>query len=120
VYFVEVDDELNPTGDAVIFASNVGQGYHDGLGIDACGNLYVPDFNTRGLYRVDPEGVVTMLFDLQTSGSQHYGHGLEWGSGVGGWNHKAIYMPQPYEGNTVLEVVLGVPSGSYVRTWVGD
>ena len=41
-------------------------------------------------------------------------------SGVGGWNHKAIYMPQPYDGNTVLEVVLGVPSGSYVRTWVGD
>ncbi|MBL8945429.1 MAG: hypothetical protein JNK45_19850 [Myxococcales bacterium] len=120
VYFVEVDDELNPTGDAVLYANNVGQGYHDGLGIDACGNLYVPDFSTRGLYRIDTDGVVTMLFNTQTSGAQHYGHGLEWGSGVGGWNHKAIYMPQPYDGNTVLEVVLGVPSGSYVRTWVGD
>lgn len=120
VYFVEVDDDLNPTGDAVVYANNVGQGYHDGLGIDACGNLYIPDFNTRGLYRVDTEGVVTMMFNTQTSGAQHYGHGLDWGSGVGGWNHKAIYMPQPYDGNTVLEVVLGVPSGSYVRTWVGD
>jgi hypothetical protein len=101
----------------VIHASNVGSGYHDGLGIDACGNLYVPDYSTRGLYRVDPKGVVTMLFDQVTDGPSHYGHGLEWGSGIDGWNDKAIYLPQPYDGSTVLEVVLGAPSGSVVRTW---
>lgn len=117
VYYQPVDDDLAPEGDMVLFASNVGQGYHDGLGIDACGNLYVPDFNTRGLYRVDPAGTVTMMFNMGTDGPNHYGHGLEWGSGIDGWNDKAIYMPQPYDGNTVLEVVIGAPSGSLVRTW---
>lgn len=117
VYFQPVDDDLQPEGDMVVHASNVGQGYHDGLGIDACGNLYVPDYNTRGLYRVDPEGTVTMMFNQATDGPNHYGHGLEFGSGIDGWNDKAIYLPQPYDGSTVLEVVIGAPSGSLVRTW---
>jgi hypothetical protein len=119
VFYQAVDNALNPDEDEplVQFADNVGQGYHDGLGIDACGNLYVPDYNTRGLYRVDPEAAVTMLFSENNASPSHYGHGLEWGSGIDGWNDKAIYLPQPYDGNTVLEVVLGVPSGSLVRTW---
>lgn len=120
VYFVEVDENLDPSEDPVVYATGVGQGYHDGLGIDACGNLYVPDFSTRGLYRVDTEGNVTTLYTQATSGANHYGHGLDWGSGLDGWNHKAIYLPQPYDGNTVNEIVLGVPSGSYVRTWRGS
>lgn len=120
VYFVEVDEDLDPVGAPVVFATNVGQGYHDGLGIDACGNLYVPDFNTAGLYRIDPSGVVTTLYNEGTAPFNHYGHGLEWGSGIDGWNDHAIYLPQPYDGNTVNEVVLGVPSGSEVRTWRGQ
>lgn len=117
VYFVEVDGDLDPVDAPVVFATGVGQGYHDGLGIDACGNLYVPDFNTSGLYRVDPDGVVTTLYAEPTSPFNHYGHGLEWGSGIDGWNDHAIYLPQPYDGNTVNEIELGVPSGSTVRTW---
>lgn len=117
VYYVELDGDLDPAGDPVVFATGVGQGYHDGLGIDACGNLYVPDYITSGLYRIDPDGVVTTVFSGGGAGLPHYGHGLEWGSGIDGWNDRAIYLPQPYDGWTVLEVVLGVPSGSLVRTW---
>jgi hypothetical protein len=117
VYFQPVDDDLVPDGDLVVHADNVGQGYHDGLAIDACGNLYVPDYSTRGLYRVDPEGVVTTLYDTNSAGANHYGHGLEFGSGIDGWDDHAIYLPQPYDNYTVIEVVLGVPSGSRVRTW---
>ncbi len=116
VYVVPLDADLNPSGPAEIFASDVGTGYHDGLGIDACGNLYVPDFNTSGLYRVDPAGVVTTLYD---GPFEHYGHGLEWGSGIGGWNDHAIYLPLPYSNNGVNEIDLGVPSGDRVRTWSG-
>ncbi|MFO0636914.1 MAG: hypothetical protein U0168_29130 [Nannocystaceae bacterium] len=119
VYFVEVDDELMPSADPVVFATGVGEGYHDGLGIDACGNLYVPDYDTSGLYRVAPDGTVTTLYSQGFAGQPHYGHGLEWGSGLEGWNDHAIYLPQPYDGGTVNEVVLGVPSGSLVRTWSG-
>jgi hypothetical protein len=34
---------------------------------------------------------------------------------VGGWRHDAIYVTQPYNGNTVVEVDIGVPS----RDWPG-
>lgn len=117
VYSVAVDDELVPSGDPVVYANGVGEGYHDGLAIDACGNLYVPDYSSRGLYRVDTASVVTMLYNQATSGPSHYGHGLEFGSGIDGWDTHAIYLPQPYDNNTVNEVVLGVPSGALVRTW---
>ena len=32
------------------------------------------------------------------------------GRGIGGWRDDAIYMPQPYNGDTLGEVVLGVPA----------
>jgi SMP-30/Gluconolactonase/LRE-like region len=117
VYVVPVDAELEATAEPEVFASGVGDSWHDGLTMDACGNLYVPEFWTSGLYRIDPEGVVTTVYDQNSSGFEHYGHGLEWGSGIDGWNDHAVYLPQPYNGNTVNEVVLGVPSASTVRTW---
>lgn len=116
VFVVDLDEDLDPIGLPVVFAANVGYGYHDGLGIDACGNLYVPDYNSSGLYRIDPQGNVTTLYVNEPTA---YGHGLEWGSGIGGWREDAIYLPQPYDANTVRELVLGVPSGALVRTWAG-
>jgi hypothetical protein len=117
VFVVPVDAELEPTAEPTVFASGVGASWHDGIAMDACGNLYVPEFWSAGLYRIDPGGVVTTVYDALSSGFEHYGHGLEWGSGIDGWNDHAIYLPQPYQGNTVNEVVLGVPSASTVRTW---
>lgn len=117
VYVVPVDADLEPTAEPTVFASGVGDSWHDGITMDACGNLYVPEFWSSGLYRIDPDGVVTTVYDQASSGFEHYGHGLEWGSGIDGWNDHAIYLPQPYQGNTVNEVVLGVPSASTVRTW---
>jgi hypothetical protein len=112
VYSAPLDATLTPTSPATIFANDVGGGWHDGIGIDACGNLYIPEYNTSGLYRLAPDGTTTTIFRGQ---SQRYGHGLEWGSALGGWRADALYMPQPYDQNTVREVVIGVPSGALVR-----
>jgi hypothetical protein len=90
----------------VLFATIAGGGWLDGLGVDACGNLFVPDYNTSSLYRISPEGLVSLYYYF---GSVAYGHGLAWGSGMGGWNAEALYLPQPYDENTVVEVVIGVP-----------
>lgn len=117
IYAVDLDDNLDPIGQPYVFTSGVGSGsYHDGLGIDICGYLYVPDYSTSALYRIDPTtGSVQTL--LQESGlfSSAYGHGLQWGTGEHGWDDHALYLPQPYNGNTVMEVVIGVPS----RFWNG-
>ncbi len=46
---------------------------------------------------------------IRTPMQDEYGHGVEWGSGIGAWKADAIYLPQPYNGNTVVEVTLGIP-----------
>ena len=87
--------------------AGVGGGFHDGMGVDACGNVYVADYTSRNLFRLSPEGEKTVLVRWSEA---RYGHGLAWGSGIGGFREDAIYLPQPFDGNTVVEVVVGVPS----------
>lgn len=111
IYVVDLDETYTPTGEVRELADGVGTGaYHDGLGIDICGYLYVPDYSTSALYRISPSG--QQVQNIHNSGvfGADYGHGLEWGNGVGGWRTDAIYLPLPYGGNKVLEVVIGVPS----------
>jgi hypothetical protein len=115
IYQVPLDADLNPTAAPSTYVAGVG-GYHDGLEVDECGNLYVADYSTLGFYRVDTSGNVV---SFASGNGSLYGHGTAWGNGVGGWRSDAIYQPQPYNGNTVREVVIGFESGDLVRTWNG-
>lgn len=107
VWAMDMNSNLDPDGNPYLFATNVGYGWHDGVEVDECGNLYVPEYNTSALYRVTPDGEVSTFvqWDYDT-----YGHGLKWGSGIDGWKSEALYLSQPYDGNTVVEVVVGVSS----------
>lgn len=116
VYAQELDSNLDPVGSPTSYATGVGGGYHDGLEVDECGNLYVADYTTRGFYRVATDGTVTTVLPTV---SAEYGHGAKWGNGIGGWRADAIYQPQPYNGNTVREVVIGFESADTVRTFNG-
>ncbi len=108
VYVVDLDSNYDPVGTPTVFAETDGS-WHDGLGVDICGNLYVAEYNTRSMFRITPDGVVTTLF----SNSAGYGHGLQWGNGVGGFREDALYIPQPYNGDTVSETVIEVPYRTY-------
>jgi hypothetical protein len=116
IWELELDANLDPVGQPTLFAENVGGGWHDGIAIDACGYLWVAEYYTNGLYRVDPAGNVEEIF---RNGGSMYGHGVEFGTGIGGWMQGALYLPLPYNQNKVKEVWVGVPSGHYVRTWNG-
>ncbi len=112
VYTVAFDENYARTGEPEEYVKIDGSGWHDGVAFDACGNLFVADYYTSGLYRVAPDLTVTTFF----RGRQRaYGHGIEWGNGVGGWRADALYLPQPYDNNTVREVVIGVPSAWSVQ-----
>jgi hypothetical protein len=108
IYVVDMDEEFEMVGDPVVFANIPSCQWMDGLGVDACGNLYVPCWNTSQLYRISPDGDVTQIVSW-TSNSSKYGHNLEWGSGIAGWDDQSLYLPQPYDYGTVVEVHVGVP-----------
>ena len=111
LWAIDLDENLDPLGDPWVFAEHVGNGYHDGLGVDVCGNIYVNDYWTLSFYRVSPLGDVSLLQNW--TGSNGYAHGQAFGSGLNEWRTDAIYVPQPYDGNTVAEVVVGIPSRSF-------
>lgn len=112
LWVLDLDMYLDPVGAPYVFNANVGNGIeHDALGVDICGNVYVVDYGTLTMYRLSPDGQKSTYLDF--GGSTHYGHGIAWGSGIGGWPSDAIYLPEPWYGNTVFEVTVGVPSRSY-------
>ena len=107
IFAIPLDEAMNPSGKLTRFATIPGSGLQDALGVDICGNLYVLVFEHSALYRISPHGVVTKI--LQQDAMKH-GHGLEWGSGIGGFAEDKLYLPQPNDNNTVVEVNIGVPS----------
>ncbi len=114
VYVMDLDANYDPISEPTVFATGVGSGaYHDTLGVDICGYLYVADYSSSSLYRISPQGTVRLLLEAQGFMASEYGHGMNWGTGEHGWLDDAIYLSQPYNGNTVTEVVIGVPS----RDW---
>jgi sugar lactone lactonase YvrE len=107
IYVVPIDEHVDPVGPPRrLGVVRPGVSWLDGLTVDACGNLYVPNYETSAIYRLGPDGVVSLYLE-QTL--EQYGHGLEWGSGLGGWRTDALYLPQPYDTNTVMELVVGIP-----------
>jgi hypothetical protein len=114
LHAVDLDENLEPLGDPYVFATGLGSSYQDGLGVDVCGNVYVNDYSTFSLWRVTPGGDVSLLKAWSFHGDPGYGHGQTWGpSGSSVWREDAIYIPQPYDGNTVGEVVVGIPGRHY-------
>ncbi len=116
IYVADVDANLDIVSPPAVFATGIGTGgFHDTLGIDLCGYLYVADYNASSMYRISPQGQVQLLLESSNFLAREHGRGMEWGSGDYGWDDHAVYITQPYNGNTLTEVVIGVPS----RHWIG-
>lgn len=109
VYQLGLDATGAPTGPATVFATAVGGGWHDAIGVDACGGVWVTDAVTSGLYRIDPDGNVALALDFAP---EDHAHGLRWGSG-GAWREDALYVAQPYHDDQVSEIVVGIPSADW-------
>jgi streptogramin lyase len=108
---VDVDANYDPIGPPSQLA-DFGASYRDGLALDICGNIYVTDYGTGQMFRTDPTTGAHITYVNFTPFS-NYGHSAMFGSGIGGWLSDAIYVPQPYNNNTVGEIVTGVPGFTF-------
>ena len=117
VYSVDLDANYEPIAPPELVASTPGS-WHDGIGLDICGNIYVAEYNNRTLYRI---GATTHgVQDFYPYLSNQYGHGLIWGSGSGGWDDHMLYVPQPYNSHTVAELDIGVPPAGWDGIPIGS
>ncbi len=116
VYSVPLDESLQPTGDPEVFAEGVGHGWHDGIAVDACENVYVAEFGYRSLYRITPDGQEVRIYKQWASSGSYYSHGLTWGTGEHGWPADALFVPMPYASNQVMVHTTGVPGSD----WEGE
>jgi hypothetical protein len=116
LWIVDLDANFDPVADPEIFVSSVGDSWHDAVAVDICGNIYVSEFWSGGLYKVSPDGQNVTRLVATGQGSTQYGHGIAWGSGVGGWPTDKIYLPQPYNSDEVIEMGLGVPYRTFTGT----
>jgi len=90
----------------VVFAEDIGNGSLDGMGVDACGNVYVAEYVAAVLWRISPDGQTkTAMADM----SKHTGWipNMNWGGGEG-WDRGILYVSDRSE-NQVYAVEVGVP-----------
>ncbi|NUN12096.1 MAG: SMP-30/gluconolactonase/LRE family protein [Myxococcales bacterium] len=108
IYKIQFDDNGNP-GPLTNFATKVGTGWLDGLGVDVCGNVYVCDYGQTVVYRISPDGQskVKVIDGSKISGT--YLPNMQWGSGLGGWDPLKLYLPDGWK-KGVFEVDLQVPA----------
>jgi hypothetical protein len=92
------------------FATNVGTGWLDGIGIDICGNLYIADYYATKIYRFPPDGSSFETVMSGAGGSNIYLPNMQWGSGLGGWRRDRLYLPDGWN-KGVFEVDIGVNTG---------
>lgn len=83
----------------------IGAGHLDGLARDACGHLYVADYEGHRLLRLREDGGEEVLIDRTDDGS--FLPGLRFGSGRGGFEADRLYLPEP-DTRTVWELEVGV------------
>jgi sugar lactone lactonase YvrE len=101
--------EVKPDGAAGpmrVFASNIGRRALDGLAVDECGNVYVDEFESRRIYRISPTGGTPVVV-ANLSRESMWIPNMQWGSGVGGWNPRILYVIDREE-DRVYELDVGV------------
>jgi len=95
-------------GKLVQWASPIGSGgLLDGIGVDACGNVYVCEYGNADIWRIPPSGSPAVKI-VDASPDQTYLPNMQWGVGQG-WDPMSIYVPDGWKIG-LWRVELGVPS----------
>ncbi len=106
---LEFDKAGNPLGVSPLY-TDLGNGMLDGMGVDACGNVYVCEYIEAKVWRISPDGKERSLV-VDLGPETDWIPNMQWGSGVGGWQADHLYVLD-ISANKMYEVPVGVP-GKY-------
>ena len=105
IHYLDFDDDGNPQGSPILLRDNIGMLQLDGMGVDACGNIYVTSYVEGIIYRISPDGSkLETLVDLPSEWIPN----LDWGNGVGPWDKDKLYVIDASSDN-VYELDIKVP-----------
>jgi hypothetical protein len=107
IYAMSISEDGVP-GKLVPWSTDIGTGMLDGMGADACGNVYVCDYGATVVYRISPDGQDKEIVINGATISGTYLPNMQWGSGIGGWDPYSLYLPDGWK-KGIFEVKLGVP-----------
>jgi sugar lactone lactonase YvrE len=80
----------------------------DGVATDFCGNVYVTEYIEAKVWRITPDGTASLAVDLGKDAGATWIPNLHFGSGIGGWDRKILYVMNLDEAR-VFAVKIGVP-----------
>jgi sugar lactone lactonase YvrE len=81
----------------------------DGLGVDACGNVYASEYNYGNLWRIAADGKIEKLATLPAMWVPN----MKWGRGFGGFDPNVLFVADRDEGR-LFAVSVGVPGAAAV------
>jgi sugar lactone lactonase YvrE len=76
----------------------------DGLGVDACGNVYASEYVYGNLWRISPAGEMELLAQLPSSWIPN----IKWGRGLGGFSSDVMYVADR-DAKRLFGIYVGVP-----------
>jgi sugar lactone lactonase YvrE len=107
IYKIELDASDKPISQTIFAQSFSQNGTFDGMGVDACGNVYVCEYIAAKVWRIPPDGQNPhVVVDL--SAETGWIPNMQWGSGIGGWDPNILYVRDISSGK-MYEVPVGVP-----------
>ncbi len=84
-----------------------GAGGVDGMGVDACGNVYATEYTSGNVWRISPAGEIELLVVLPSSWIPN----VKWGRDLGGFSSQVMYVADREKGR-LFGVAVGVPGAT--------
>ncbi len=97
--------EFSTGGELDCVAFSADRGGLDGIGVDACGYVYLAEYRTGKVYRVTPDGSAAVELITLPSG---WIPNVSFGSGLGGWDSNTLYIADRDSGR-VFGLDIGLP-----------
>ena len=108
IYKISLDANNMPVSQGVLIQGAFQNGTLDGMGVDACGNVYVCEYIAAKVWRITPDGLTKELV-ADLSSQTGWIPNMGWGSGIGGWDPLTLYV-RDIQSSKMYAIPVGVPA----------